>query len=355
MAPMGPHRASALRLAGALLGTCLAAALACAASSCSLDIADVRDAGASADAQPCTPTTCQASGADCGSIVDGCGGVLFCGLCSAGETCGADDPNVCGQGLCNKSGCPSNACGLISNKCDGVLDCGACRPPQTCGGGEEESRCGCTPVTCEEAGAECGYIPNACNPGQPIHCGTCSGDLACGGDGKPNRCGTGTCQPRLGCDEAGANCGTISDGCDGVIQCASCASGTCGGGGKPNVCGCIPPVCGNRDCGKLDNPCGADVVCGACDLPETCGGGGVPGQCGCIRRTCASIGANCGTSLDDGCGGKIACGPDKCPNKGDTCGGGGQEGVCGQYSCTPDCSWGGCDDGCGGTCQCGEY
>ena len=141
-------------------------------------------------------------------------------------------------------------------------------------------------------------------------------------------------------------------GCEGVLTCPGCNGGDCGGGGVPNVCGCKPPVCGERNCGQLDNHCGPDVDCGTCEAPETCGGGGIPGRCGCIPVTCKSLGANCGTALDDGCGGTISCGPDTCPNAGESCGGGGQTGVCG-WSCTPDCTAGcGASDGCGGTCPC---
>lgn len=336
------------RMTRAWAGAVVASLIACAASSCSLDIEDVREVGP--DGAPCTKTTCEQEGKDCGSIVDGCGGVLFCGLCDGGETCGADAPNVCGNfGFCNDQGCPQDACGLLSNGCDGVIDCGECRLPETCGGGGEENRCGCTPPTCAQMGAECGYIANPCDTDQPIHCGACS-EGTCGAGGKPNRCGDGSCQPYLACDEAGANCGVISDGCEGVLACPSCANNTsCGGGGVTSVCGCKPPVCGDRNCGQLDNPCGPDVDCGTCDEPETCGGSGVPGHCGCIPRTCASLGANCGAALDDGCGGTIACGPDTCPIAGDTCGGGGQLGVCGQ-ACTPSCPSCGGYDGCGGQC-----
>src|SRR5215470_20055557 len=43
----------------------------------------------------CTPTTCAAQGATCGTISDGCGGVLTCGTCSSGQTCSS---NKCGAG-----------------------------------------------------------------------------------------------------------------------------------------------------------------------------------------------------------------------------------------------------------------
>jgi hypothetical protein len=40
--------------------------------------------------------------------------------------------------------------------------------------------------------------------------------------------------------DAGANCGTLADGCGGLLNCGACtAPDTCGGGGLANVCGSI--------------------------------------------------------------------------------------------------------------------
>jgi hypothetical protein len=45
----------------------------------------------------CTPTTCAAQGKNCGTISDGCGKTLECGVCTSPETCGgAGITNVCG-------------------------------------------------------------------------------------------------------------------------------------------------------------------------------------------------------------------------------------------------------------------
>ena len=47
----------------------------------------------------CTPTTCAAQGKNCGTIPDGCGGTLTCGVCTAPQTCGGGGvANVCGVG-----------------------------------------------------------------------------------------------------------------------------------------------------------------------------------------------------------------------------------------------------------------
>lgn len=54
----------------------------------------------------CTPTTCAAQNKNCGSIPDGCGGMLTCGTCAGTQTCGgAGMANVCGA-MCQMS-CPA--------------------------------------------------------------------------------------------------------------------------------------------------------------------------------------------------------------------------------------------------------
>src|SRR5262249_25371864 len=64
-------------------------------------------------------------------------------------------------------------------------------------------------------------------------CSSCARD--CG------TCPPPTCTPTT-CAAAGKNCGSISDGCGGTLNCGSCtAPETCGGGGVANVCGSSPP------------------------------------------------------------------------------------------------------------------
>ncbi len=56
--------------------------------------------GSSSPSNSCTPTTCTAKGANCGSMSDGCGSTLSCGSCGTGLTCGNGTgnsvANVCG-------------------------------------------------------------------------------------------------------------------------------------------------------------------------------------------------------------------------------------------------------------------
>ena len=49
-------------------------------------------------ADECVPTTCEAQGANCGSISDSRGSTLSCGSCTEPQTCGGGgQPNVCGD------------------------------------------------------------------------------------------------------------------------------------------------------------------------------------------------------------------------------------------------------------------
>lgn len=79
----------------------------------------------------CTPTTCSALGATCGSPSDGCGGTLACGTCATGQTCNASFQCVatCTPTTCSALGA---ACGSPSDGCGGTLSCGTCPTGQTC-------------------------------------------------------------------------------------------------------------------------------------------------------------------------------------------------------------------------------
>ncbi|MDC0709548.1 hypothetical protein POL68_13845 [Stigmatella sp. ncwal1] len=62
-----------------------------------------------------------------------------------------------------------------------------------------------------------------------------------------------TCTP-VSCEDRGAQCGSLSDGCGGTLQCGTCSGGTtCGGGGGEHVCG-------TPDYG-VDTACSRDGVC----------------------------------------------------------------------------------------------
>lgn len=284
----------------------------------------------------CTPRTCAQAGANCGSINNGCGGVLNCGTCNPPQTCGGGGtPNVCGGVGCTPRTCAqANAnCGPVGDGCGGQIDCGPCVPPQTCGGGGIPSQCGnpaCIATTCAAQGFNCGPAGNGC--GGQLNCGTCEPPDTCGGGGSPGVCGNSTCKP-MTCAQVGATCGPIGDGCGGLVGCGTCPPGQVCGGGGPSKCGagtCNPRTCAQAgaNCGPIGDGCGGVIQCGPCTMPgQSCGGAGVPNQCGgCTRKTCQQLGVECGPA-GDGCGGQLDCGGCNPP---DSCGGGGVAFKCGR-------------------------
>ena len=95
----------------------------------------------------CTPTTCTAQRATCGTIPNGCGGTLECGSCTAPQTCGGGGTaNICGGDVCTPKTCTTlkATCGTLPDGCGGNLQCGSCTAPQTCGGGGVANACGFT-------------------------------------------------------------------------------------------------------------------------------------------------------------------------------------------------------------------
>ncbi len=322
----------------------------------------------------CKPRTCAEVGANCGPVADGCGALTSsCGTCSGGQVCGGrGTPSVCGTNVNDGGGCKPRtcaaagaSCGPIGDGCGGAIDCGTCASGTTCGGGGSPSVCGvkfssgdggapgsaCTPKKCSDyPGVNCGFIANGC--GDVVDCGTCGVNELCG-LAAPNVCAAAT--PVGGCvkkgcgDYPGVNCGPVSDGCGGFVECGTCTNPaeTCGGGGTPSVCGnglsggsCVKKSCAdypNANCGYVADGCGDVVPCGnPCVAPLICGGAGVANQCGnpfatdagtaCKPKTCADQGFTCGQA-GDGCGGVIAsCGVCTSPA---ICGGGGVPSKCG--------------------------
>jgi hypothetical protein len=242
------------------------------------------------DAKPdtgpsCTAKTCLDLAADCGKAPDGCGGVVACGTCLPGQTCGAAGQNRCGVGSCWPESCLSiaAACGVLSNGCDDVLLCGTCPAPQVCDTQSAPAQCVCAPQSCLDEEASCGQVPDTC--GNVLECGVCQAGETCGG-GWPNMCGTGTCSP-ASCLGVEASCGAVADGCGKVLDCGTCPAGQlCGGAGVINACGCTPRTCAGMgvECGDIDNGCAATVPCGTCPFPTVCGGHGIEGRCGAIQE-----------------------------------------------------------------------
>ncbi len=248
----------------------------------------------------CTPKTCTDLGQTCGQALDGCGGTVECGVCANDETC-VGIPAICEKRPCTKTTCAAigAGCGVQGDGCGATIDCGTCPTGEQCGlGGTNKcgaivvSDAGCTATTCTAQGANCGPISDGC--GGALQCGTCNGAIgeSCGGGGVANKCGKPPCTPK-DCAALNANCGTQANGCGATIDCGLCsgAGETCGGGG-PNRCGVVDAACTAKtcadispfpaNCGTHGNGCGGTIVCGTCDitLGESCGGGGTSNLCG---------------------------------------------------------------------------
>ena len=263
----------------------------------------------------CTPRQCNhpLNQGKCGPQPDGCGGVtpVSCGSCTFPQVCGGSGvPSVCGGGTppgpdggacVPKSTCGPGECGSIANGCGGVLDCGNnCAAGTICGGDGTPNVCGapnCVPAAACPAGMNCGSYSDGC--GGLIQCGAsgggCPAPQICGGSGQSNVCGGGVtgdggapCVPKTTATACGAkSCGPVADGCGGLVNCGTCTSPEiCGANNSPNVCGggnqCTKKTiadCPANGCGPIADGCGGVVQCGTCVGGAVCGGGGTPNVC----------------------------------------------------------------------------
>ncbi len=227
----------------------------------------------------------------------------------------------------------------------------------------------CTPRTCAELGANCGFNADGC--GGIINCGQCGQDEMCGLF-ELNVCGdvTTVCTvPKPSCGEH--ECGLIGDGCRGSVDCGTCKNGKICGLNEPFKCAAPPPPDTNNcaakiascaevgaSCGKIGNGCGGVIDCdsetGGCKGSSVCGLStpsvcSEPPVCTPILAATACAGT-CGKAAN-GCGGIIDCETAGfgCPG-GQRCGGAGVAGVCGtpgSQTCTPIAAAIACHGTCG--------
>jgi hypothetical protein len=196
----------------------------------------------------CTPTTCSALGKNCGSWPDGCGNILNCGTCLAGQAC---NNGVC----CSPKTCSDypGQCGSLSDGCGGTIICG---------------------LSCDDSNP---CTNDFCSGNTCTHTNLPDGTL-CDGPGKTCQSGICICVPKT-CVNYPGQCGSLSDGCGGIITCncplgENCVSGTC-------VPSCIPTTCAalGKNCGSWSDGCGGTLNCGTCTLPQTCSNGVCVCQC----------------------------------------------------------------------------
>lgn len=179
------------------------------------------------------------------------------------------------------------------------------------------------------------------------------------GDSKKN------CTP-VTCNEMGATCGHVADGCGELLECGECEDGAECGILEHNECTvldelCKPisktDACEGKQCGTEGNGCGGTHDCGSCEDNEVCGAE-TPFECGvpssgsteaCKAQivSCEDIGVECGL-IGNGCGGTIDCNEQTggCED-GEICGLN-EPGVCGvPPECEPLSEEEACEDKCG--------
>ncbi len=254
----------------------------------------------------CVPTkTC--TGLECGTLHDGCKEVN-CGSCDeqSGEYCGGKGTgvaNICSEcvpdplktcaGLSAANG-GKETCGVLRSPC-GNEDCQGCPEGQKCGAGGVANVCDvCVPTSDDVcAGKNCGTAWNGC---ENVRCGpdACAEGETCGANGVANVCGV--CSPVTSCAEQGKVCGTVWNGCVNEV-CPGCEQGEkCINNGaaccKPRTCAEVPSS-ELKQCGTLSDGCGGNIQCDCPYESQNCVTSGDKSQC-CTRRTCQEIAAQVG-------------------------------------------------------------
>jgi hypothetical protein len=309
------------------------------------DDAGASDAMAFVDSGPvCDPeasVTIDCTG-KCGPVTDACSGtVKMCGGCDPAPTAdGGTEARVCdlSSNTCVKPKITcadlGAQCGTVRDSCGDFLDCPDTNP-KGCAAGQQcnpdTHACeGCETVTCADLGYQCGLAWLGCGPDTPSNYTDCGG-CAAGADGGAQVCNEvfHNCEPKCKpataaviCAAAkaasGVNCGYISDGCGGIVDCDTvagfgCPNGqSCGVRGIANVCDPqeTPDECLalGQTCGDITSACtNQKIHCGDCPTNQVCNSNGVCGT-PCTAKKCTDYpGLACGT-FDDGCGSTITCG-----------------------------------------------
>jgi hypothetical protein len=262
------------------------------------------------DALPCQTATCTANGlceyddqGNGSACDDGGAGVCCGGVCNIGAQCCTNAQcTTPAAPVCDANGrcvCPAGRVTCDNRCCDQGQICNTAATPNVC----------CTPTktTCE-AGVDCGNVSDGC--GGTIDCQTC-----------PQRtCRTVACTNNACAYTDAPNGAACQIGQETGVCCAGqCRSGNC---------------CANADCPDPAAPVCRNNVCAACTADEQCG----------PNRTCCN--GRCGTggccTANDQCGDGRVCCDGRC-REGTCCtnaecrvpGSGGGTLVCRDNVCTP--------------------
>jgi hypothetical protein len=265
----------------------------------------------------CSRLTCTAE--QCGSVGDGCGGMLDCGACQPPFSCGLHQPNRCGCDPITSASqaCPRSDDGGISSGSITLDNCGTfqtftCGP--ACASGTCSDNFCCAAETeaalCASAGYHCGSATavDHCGVHRSLSCGFCPATTTCVSSDIGSTCVPANCLPETDaefCDRHGANCGTLTanDSC-GQKRTDVLCGGACDAGGcdasVPNECQCQPVLhgcieedqcCSGHSCNMQGLCC--TVLRGICqDDGECCSGSCATGAC------CVGPGISCVGDLD---------------------------------------------------------
>jgi hypothetical protein len=177
-------------------------------------------------------------------------------------------------------------CGTLPDGCDGVVDCPPCSAGETCGANGRSFLCGCEQSSCSTYGAECGTVPVGCGSAEQVDCGQCPGSLTCennrcvcpggedcnldcGGCGPGEICVEGECcMPSFPCAENECSPpGGLRDGCGGFVDCPACGSDeSCELQASTQGFECL----GNCTCEAEGVECGTVSICGASQYCGIC-------------------------------------------------------------------------------------
>ncbi len=297
----------------------------------------------------CMPKITSCTGL-CGPVPDTCTGLnVECGPCNASGTVCDLKTNTCVSATTNP--CTVGVCGTTKNSCGARFQCPDCSDPAQQCDPNTNSCVACQTIQCSDVGYQCGYAWLGCGdrntPSNYTYCGDCPTNQIC--NGLNNLCEP-TCSPspnpltvcRAANAALGYNCGVISDGCGGTVDCSSaavtgqdstfgCKAGyACAAQGDQNICEPfeigLECVIAGRVCGTINSACGGQPIdCGSCTPPQVCLSNGLCGA-PCTPATCPA-GYQCGF-INDGCGNTMAsCGT--CPNNNDVC-------LANHNCCTPE-------------------
>jgi hypothetical protein len=338
-----------------------------------IKLACLNDAGAP---EACAPATACPAGQVCGQASDGCGGMIACGTCPAGQACDVKNHCVC----IPQATCPvGQTCGTAPDGCGGTMICGTCSSGTVCG---PDNACHDAPCDISSTTTACLQVRGS--TGTCLQCAQSNGclDPAAGGgacedipgtqthlmgplpDGRmctvatsagpavfesPTETETQICMQTL--DEI------FSSKCsrDGTLT--GCLCGTTPA--SPCLSGAITPTgplfdlyaCDFNTINQVQNkfllPSGSSQANG---IVQCLGAFG----CDCFQDkvcnplTACPAGRVCG-SIPNGCGGTVTCGT--CP-AGQSCT---IQGTCCQpaTTCPAGVTCGTAPDGCGGTINCG--